>query len=322
MPSPFLILRNLFFALMFYLSLLTLIFSSWNINVSSSSGLSVPGSSIILIFNSCLVFIGVSLGLAPMVWPQLTTAQVILECTWSAVLSLLQIGAAISVTVVASSAVRQADRAAVNASLSLLIPVTWLSSLCILAHFFVLFMSAMTHMQGDADIWSKSIYSVKWFGFSSTKIGPSDVGVPRPKTGFEDDSWTTYLADIESSAARKARYPASDIEKAPWAPSNVRRGRDAPFQTPARSDTDTSRQSSPTPRANDALPPLPLRVEPKASAVGSRFIERFRESQRLSRAGAFNFFPTEVDDHDLPIPLPRFSRWFQANGEQANKRSP
>ncbi|THU86428.1 hypothetical protein K435DRAFT_805118 [Dendrothele bispora CBS 962.96] len=313
MPSPFLLLRNLFFALMAYLSLLTLIFSSWNVNVTSSSGLSVPGSSVILILNSCLVFIGLSLGLAPLVWPQFNTAQIILECAWSAILSLLQIGAAISTTVVTSSVIRQKDNVAINASSFLLVPVTWLSSLCTLAHFFILFMSAMTHMQSDANIWSKSVYDIKWFGFSSVKLDASDVSSPRPKTGFEEDSWTMYLADIESSAGRKARYPPADHEKAPWAPTNVRRGRDAPFQAPVNSDTQSSRQSSPTPRANDALPPLPLRVEPKAPAVGSRFIERFR---------SFHFFPNSVDDHDQPIPLPRFSRWIRADGEQTDKRNP
>ncbi|KAF5365791.1 hypothetical protein D9758_003240 [Tetrapyrgos nigripes] len=325
MPSPFLILRFLFLALIFYLSLLTLIFSSWNINVSSSAGLGVPGSSAFLILNSCLVFIVISLGLVPLVWPQFNTAQVIVECSWSAILGLLQIGAAIATTVVSSSVVHQTDDSAVNASSFLLIPSTWLSSLCTLAYFLILLLTSMTHLRHDTDLWSKSVYDVKWFGVSTAGLDSSDVSAPRPKTGFEEDTWAKYLDDIESTAGRKARFPAADIEKAPWASNDVRRGRDAPFQVSSRNGSESSsRQSSvtPSPRSNDALPPLPLRVEPKGLPIASRFIERFRESQQLTRAGTFNAFAKEVEDHDLPIPLTRFSRWIRADGAKNNGRTP
>jgi hypothetical protein len=64
-----------------------------------------------------------------------------------------------------------------------------------------------------------------------------------------------------------------------------------------------------------------------AQPDASRFIERFRESQLQPSASWWEtpaqyglqltphaeVFPRKVDDHDVPIPLPRLSEWIRAD---------
>jgi hypothetical protein len=210
----------------------------------------------------------------------------------------------------------------VTASSLLLIPATWLTSLTMLTYFFVLFVTTMTHRRFEVDIWTKPVYQVKWFGYTNSRLKSSEISRPR---GLETDSWTRYLEDIESSGLRKARNPLPATEKAPWAPNNVRRGRDSPFRGPVNKppsnelssgfDSDTCSESSfpsSSPRnSNTLLPPRPLNIPVKGKTAGSRFIERFRESQTLSRPVVE--FPHEVEDHDKPIPKPRLSQWIRAD---------
>lgn len=165
-------------------------------------------------------------------------------------------------------------------------------------------------MQSEPDIWSKTMYTATWFPKDAM-----DTNEKAPvKRGFENDTWAVYLDKIESTAARKARHPAEDIEKASWAQNiETRRGIDPPF---ARRDDDSSSNTSSA--RGSLLPPLPLRVEVKGhqpgKSIGSRFIERFRESQIITRPGPK--FPSFVDDHDKPIPLPRLSQWLRADALQ------
>jgi hypothetical protein len=126
------------------------------------------------------------------------------------------------------------------------------------------------------------------------------------KPGFENDSWTLYLEKIQHPGLGKFSEQFNDVEKAPWAASmsgNIRRGVDQPF---ARRSDETAVERP----ESLALPPLPLRVEPKEKPAGSRFIERFRESQLLSRGASP--FASHIQDHDQPIPLPRLSQWISA----------
>jgi len=197
-----------------------------------------------------------------------------------------------------------------------------------LGYFFVLFVTTMTHLQFEADIWTKPVHQVKWFGYANSRLKSSEISGPR---GEDKDTWTKYLEDIESSGARKARNPLVDTEKAPWAPSNVRRGRDQPFRNPMSrldSDTSSSSESDSEPSSPDSsprirptfMPPLPLNIPVKGqnAGAGSRFIERFRESQTISRPVVE--FPHEIVDHDKPIPKPRLSQWIRADTLRALTR--
>jgi hypothetical protein len=177
------------------------------------------------------------------------------------------------------------------------------------------------HKSMFSEIWSASAPSVDWF-----------VHRKLDANNMESDSWTRYLGDIESSAMRKQRFgntsdcgtnattdpkPNPYHEKAPWA-QTIRRGVDEPFTSRTESDVASEARSVSPSKLNAALPPLPLRVEAKSKSPGSRFIERFRESQvpvRPSpRVGLPSTpFPSAVDDHNMPIPLPRWSEWIRAD---------
>ncbi|ESK96852.1 hypothetical protein Moror_6430 [Moniliophthora roreri MCA 2997] len=305
MRSPFLIARLTFFLLLLLLNFLVLTFTAWNINVTTAAGLSVPGSQPLLVFNSCVALILLPLGLTPMVWSHLNTAHLTLETIWVQILSFLQIGAAIASTVNSSEMVVNRDWS-IRASALLLVPTTWLVGLLQLAYFLVLFVSAMSHSRVQRDIWTQSIYDITWFGFNNNRLKNSDISIPRPKTGFEDDSWTRHLEDIESTAARKAKHAPPPGEKPTWAPTNTRRGVDPPFIRRETSPRTSASQESITP---------PVKAEVKGQSVGSRFIERFRDSQTISRPPLHPTptFAGEVHDHDLPIPKTRFSRWVRAD---------
>jgi hypothetical protein len=317
MRNPFLLIRLTFLSLLLFLNLIDLIFASWNASAAVNANLSLPGASIFLIFNAIASIFFLGLGLLELVAPKLAGSSVAFESSWSAILSLAHIGAAIGTTISAAVFIRETSEFAVIASSLLLIPTTWLSSLSMLAYFFVLFVSAMTHTRFEAEIWTKPVYQVKWFGYTNSRLKSSDVGGPRSVPGMENDSWTRYLNDIESVGVPQARNPALDNEKAPWAPTNVRRGRDSPFRTPVKRESDNSDASSDSsfsigPRESAPLPPLPLSVQVKGGKpIGSRFIERFRESQMLSRPSAPAI--DQAYSHDKPIPRPRLSQWMSAD---------
>ncbi|KAJ3786812.1 hypothetical protein GGU10DRAFT_162568 [Lentinula aff. detonsa] len=326
MRNPFLIIRFIFLSILLFLNLLDLIFASWNASAAINANLHLPGASLFLIFNSVTSIFFLGLGLVELFAPNFAGTSVAFESGWSAVLSLSHIGAAIGVTIAASVFIKQTIDTSVNASSFLLVPTTWLTSLTMLGYSFILLVSAMTHVPFEEEIWTKPVCQVKWFGYTNARLRSSDVSHPRELPGLENDSWTRYLDDIESSGVRKARHPVPNTEKAPWAPTNVRRGRDSPFRGPTKrensdsSDTSSDCSFSVGVRDSAPLPPLPLNVQVKGGKpVGeSRFIERFRESQTLSRpAGPAVDFPREVDDHDKPIPLTRLSQWIRADAVKA-----
>lgn len=170
-----------------------------------------------------------------------------------------------------------------------------------------MFITGMAHIRLHPNIWMASIYSVEWF--------KSPASYPTEKDGrtsdSNDDSWSRYMGDVEASRNQCGH-------KAPWA-RNIRRGIDAPFE---RRDRSSSSPTSPSTTATP-LPIAPLKVQPR-SIAGSRFIEKFRESQIVSRSetpsqygmhfsSRVDPFPPRVEDHDLPIPLPRLSEWIRAD---------
>ncbi|KAK7043584.1 hypothetical protein VNI00_008195 [Paramarasmius palmivorus] len=303
MRSPFIVARFTFFLLLLLLNFLILVFAAWNINVVLAAGLTVPGSQPLLLFNSCAALILLTMGLTPMVWPHLNTAHLTIETIWAQLLAFLQLGAAIGSTVSSSEMVVNKDWS-IRASALLLVPTTWLVSLLQLAYFLVLFVAAMSHSRVQQEIWTSSIYDIRWFGFTNNRLKNSDIGVPRPKPGFENDSWTRYLDDIESTAARKAKHAPPPEEKPTWAPPNPRRGVDPPF---------IRREVSPRTSVSEESVALPAKAEVKGQTIGSRFIERFRDSQTISRPNNNATFAGEMHDHDLPIPKTRFSRWVRAD---------
>ncbi|KDQ60722.1 hypothetical protein JAAARDRAFT_67157 [Jaapia argillacea MUCL 33604] len=164
MHNPVIVVRFVFFALLVYLNVLTLVASAINIGVTKSSGISVPGASVFVLVNSCLFFVAVVGAFAELVTTRIKSAQVAVECSWTLILSVLQLAASLDVTVNGPPLFCRADApVAVCASSYLLMPTTWLASVTLLAYFFSLVIISVVHMHSHQGIWWSSIYQVAWF---------------------------------------------------------------------------------------------------------------------------------------------------------------
>ncbi|KAG5727665.1 hypothetical protein E4T56_gene12301 [Termitomyces sp. T112] len=306
MQNPFLIARFIIFALLVNLNILILAFAAWSINTAVHSNFPLSVTTVFFILESCVLFLGVILGMAEFLVPRANTARVLFECVWTAVLSVVQTGTAISATVNVSVVCRSTDNREFCASSSLLIPVSWLSSVILFAYFLILFITAIAHISPFPEIWTQSISSMDWFSLQD----PTSKSEVVPET----DTWSRYIKDIEATGSR-----SDDSTKyAPWA-KTIRRGIDPPFKSRG-----PSAASSPS-IVTTSFPVAPLRIQStRRKVAGSRFIEKFRESARLSRRESVsqmqstsqsqaNPFPPRVEDYDLPIPLPRLSEWIRAD---------
>ncbi|KAJ7156076.1 hypothetical protein C8R43DRAFT_999160 [Mycena crocata] len=300
--NPFITARIVFLSILAHLHLLVLVAAAWNVNVTRVSGVPLPVAALCLILTSLTFFILVSVG--GIIWalkvPSPFLASLKFECSWLVALFVAQLAATIGATV---DLPPSGSPDAVATSHEFLIPSAWLSAVLALIYIAGLVGGVMTHKPMYPEIWSATASSVDWF-----------VHRTLDANNLENDSWSRYLADIESSAGRKQRFapkpdPAPLAEKAPWA-QNIRRGVENPFAVKPESDTASETRSVTPAKLNSALPPLPLRVEPKGKSAGSRFIERFRESREIARSS--KQFPTGVEDHDRPIPLPHLSEWIHA----------
>ncbi|KAJ7098023.1 hypothetical protein B0H15DRAFT_823808 [Mycena belliarum] len=303
--NPLIVARLVLLSLQTHLHLLVLIAAAWNASSTQAAGGPLSAPALCLIFTSLAFFILVSLG--GILWclkvPSPLISSIKFECGWTAALLVLQLAATIGATI----SVPSRTASAIYASHSFLVPAAWLTTAIGSIYVAGLIGAVAVHKPMYPEIWSASASSVDWFVHRTLNAD-----------SLENDSWTRYLSDIESSAARKQRFAASQAfesttnerpalpEKAPWA-QNIRRGVDEPFALKPEPDTPSEARS-----LNAALPPLPLRV--KTKSVGSRFIERFRDSQMLpGGAKGTTPFPQRVEDHDKPIPLPRWSSWIRAD---------
>ncbi|KAG6814305.1 hypothetical protein H0H92_013430 [Tricholoma furcatifolium] len=300
MQSPFFIARFVSFGLLANLNVLIIAFAAWNASASIQAGISVSATTGLIIFNACALLLGITIGLVEAVFPEANTARVLLECVWTAVLSVFQTGTAISATINGATLCRSIDALELCASSYLVVPVTWASTIILFSHFLTLFIIAVAHARLLPNIWTRSVYSIEWFHHDETGCHTLDP---------ESDTWARYVKDIE------ANPPSSEDNslKAPWA-KPIRRGVDAPFKSSPPSVNST-------PSTAASLPVAPLRIQSRPMA-GSRFIERFRESSRLSRPENLSQMqsahPPQPElfsevDHDLPIPLPRLSEWIRAD---------
>jgi len=310
-PNSFLIFRLVFFALLGNLSLLQLIFASWNINASLSMTRSSPSTAIFIIFGSCMLLFSLVLALADFVWCRGRKLLIWLECFGFGIMSFYQFGTAIGTTVTeAGMACHTSLEWNVCASSFLLVPSTWLSSILFLAYFLALLMATMAHKHLYSDIWRRSIYEIVWFG------QPHKVSLKDNDTGsLKVDNYE----DIEKSSAQKQPSLISPpLEHTPpKATKSVRRGIDAPFQKPSNTGSNSSSRMAST----ITLPSFPDKSA--KSEIGSKFVETFRESAlSVNRSESFaHFVANQVPkdpfpfplDIDAPIPLPRRSEWVGAD---------
>ncbi|KJA27557.1 hypothetical protein HYPSUDRAFT_35474 [Hypholoma sublateritium FD-334 SS-4] len=321
MRNTFLVFRLVLLGLFFNFALLSLIFAAWNVNASIAVGIPTSSASIFIIFQSCLVFFGVTLALADIFHPEARMSRTTVECTWVGVLAIFQMGGAIGAVIASKGSACSIDADHnICVSASLLIPTAWLSALLFMTYFLALFIATITHKGIYPDIWQRTVYSVQWFE-SPRAAPPREKGALDSYTGSVFDDKDVYAAFYHDPEAHRPKYRE---EPAPWATSPGRRGIDPPF---ARKPHGTSPASSPTIAIPDRS------ADPSLSpGGGARSIEKFREANVLARAeGAAEFtrhqhtrtgsFPLSVLDLDQPIPLTRLSEWVRATDLADARRS-
>ncbi|KAF7322892.1 hypothetical protein HMN09_00068700 [Mycena chlorophos] len=307
-------LRLILLSLQAHLQLLLLVAAGWNVNASHGSA--APAAAVVLILMSVLFILLISIGgiVAFFKLPFAFLASIKFEFAWTVVLVVVELAATIGVT---ATGPPTGSAAAIVASHTLLIPAAWLATTISAIYAVGLFFVVRAHSVMLPEIWSTPAYSVDWF--RHTEID-AEKG---------DDSWTRHLNDIEAEAQKKqpfdlaltienaaraqAEAHAKFHEKAPWA-QDIRRGVEQPFASRPdvpRSPT-LSASSVVDPGPEVELPPLPLRVKAKTTVIGSRFIERFRDSWIPARTSPF---PTAIADHDKPIPVSKDVKWVRADAQ-------
>lgn len=316
MHNPFLIVRLILLSLLVYLNLATLAFATWNIHATTSGALPVPGAALFLIFNNTGLCFLIALALLA---SAARTAQVKFECLWAAVFGVLQIAATIGATVNGPFIMCQPTSGnwEACASSSLLVPTAWLSTFTLLSYLFVLFITTVAHLRTQPDIWSLTVCSVPWFG----RCKPDAHWDMSCEKNESQQCCCSKKGDVEALSEIPQNNDGKGVQP-PWAQRlHIRRGVDKPFASV------TSSHSSPT---NTLLPPppdAPTQQSRLAQPEGSRFVERFQESQLQPSASWWEtpaqyglpftphaeVFPRKVDDHDLPIALPRLSEWIRAD---------
>lgn len=97
MQNAFLVIRTVFFALLLCLNVLLLVFAGWNL---SANGNNAPGAPILVITSSSLILLFVTLAsIAEAISSQGTPEHVRAECTWTVLMSTMQLASSINVTV-------------------------------------------------------------------------------------------------------------------------------------------------------------------------------------------------------------------------------
>jgi len=325
MHNPFLIIRLVFLLLLGYLSLVTLAFASWNIHTTTSRESPIPRLAVCLMFNSIALFLLVTLA---MVAPAARTARVGFECCWIVIFTVLQFAATVSTTAVGPFICQSGTgNWEACASSSLMVPSAWLSTFTLLTYLFVLFCSTFAHWSTRPAIWSATVISVPWFtqcksdAHGGVTCHPSDKNNSQQCCCLKKGDIETPF-DIPKKGNGHGQQP-------PWAQRlHIRRGVDKPFAQNTSTSSNTSNRSSPT-TATVPLPPpsAPTQQSKLAQPEGSRFIERFQElnvqpsapwwetpsQYGLQLTPHTEVFPRKVDDHDLPILLPRLSGWIRAD---------
>lgn len=96
-----------------------------------------------------------------------------------------------------------------------------------------------------------------------------------------------------------------------------RSGRSLPYSNSSGQATPAT-ENAPLPSL-PPLPPITLSKDHSQGSFGSRFVERLSRDLRkspqsvLPQIETMSPFPSTVENHDLPIPLPRRSEWIRAD---------
>jgi hypothetical protein len=209
----------------------------------------------------------------------------------------------------------------------------------VFGYFLVLFIAAATHAGAYPKIWSTTVYAIPWFDCAAATTNTDDedrknaseqnpgdhASEHRSSWNNRSDQDNAESGSINNAEAEAEAERTDELPKLPVRPS-IRRGIDNPFRRQDR------------PLSKRFIPPLRLNLSPEARmqrngfarADGSRYAETLRNSRvpaspsqsdmsyygehgQLEGVPRVESFPTGVDDHEKPLPLPKLSEWIRAD---------
>ncbi|KAI0341787.1 hypothetical protein BDW22DRAFT_275489 [Trametopsis cervina] len=321
MRNSFLIARTVFFCILVYLNILGIGFAAWNVHAQTAAGLSVSGAPIFIIFNAA------------------RTAQVAFECGWTAVLSILQLAAAVDVSINGPPDYCSAPSLiAVCSSSTALTALSWASSTILMMYFLTLFITSVSHYGTYRGVWWTTVYNVPWFDNSHAvnvafpSEGPA-IPAKDPSSPYENPVFRAHEDNLPLTPPHVpfAQRDNIDLERAShsgngssvsldscrpvWAKSvKTRRGVDPPFSSIPGAAQRISRALKsywsgatnvpPTPPPKPSLP-LPDHLSSNSFMNDSGFVDCHRAS--------YGHFPHEVEDIDLPIARTHMKEWVKAD---------
>ncbi|KAH8106733.1 hypothetical protein BXZ70DRAFT_914856 [Cristinia sonorae] len=329
---PFLLFRSVIFALLTWFNVIALGFAIWDVVALEDAGETAFGPAIFIIFNSCATFLLLLRAIAELCTRKVKTAQVNVECAWSFIMATLHFASAVYITVMGPPMYCSSqDLVNVCAASTVLVIVTWLSSVTMMLYFLGLYMTAISHYWVYGSIWSTSVYDVAWFSprddFTPVSIRPSRKSLHDLEKGetnrYSYDSTSTpstpsTLFDYthtDTPRVFKLRPPplshqsSQETLRPAWAQSiQARRGVDQPFSLPGAKHLSRMIMAC-TPNSP------PPSVPPKAKLYELPELEL----DLTPRYPSYSQFPESVHDEDKPISFQRLSQWVRA--DSAGSRS-
>lgn len=323
MQNAFLVIRTIFFALLLCLNVLLLVFAGWNL---SATGNIAPGAPIFVITSSSLILLFVTLAsIAEAISSRGTPEHVRVECTWTVLMSTMQLASSINVTINGSPVICHSQWTwSTCASSSLLVPVTWMVTLIILTYCLTICITAFVHAPSIPGIWRMPVSSVPWFNIDAkvpsptpevfAKDSPTAKGFSRASNAsMESCAVTKYITERWGRLTHiegQPEYPS----KPAWARQEDRqRGVDQPFAKPP-----------PLPALRGILPPPPPHILAKEAVVprDAGYVGRpeMKSSDDHSTpiSKVRTLYPKGTPPPDHPIALPQLSQRIRPDGTKAN----
>ncbi|KAI0006072.1 hypothetical protein BJV74DRAFT_802004 [Russula compacta] len=162
--SPFLLVRFVVLSLQIYLNFSALVFAIWNVGASRAAGAHVDGASAFIIFNGITSFLCVTSALMDMRISFFSTSMMGFECIWTGIFTTLQIAASVFVTLSGPPEFCELKAPIlVCASITILVPISWLAAISLLGYFVAISTLCVTHLRLYPALWFTSIYSIVWF---------------------------------------------------------------------------------------------------------------------------------------------------------------
>ncbi|KAH9981256.1 hypothetical protein BGW80DRAFT_321286 [Lactifluus volemus] len=192
--SPFLLVRFVLFSVQLYLSFTALVFAVWNVGASRAAGAHDDGSSALLIFNGIAISLCITSALMDIkTSSSFSTSTMGFECAWTGIFTCLQIAACISTTLRGPPEFCEKNAPlSICASITILVPISWLAATSLLAYFVAISTLCITHLRLYPALWFTSVYDIIWFA----DVGVEDKRSSAPQLPPLDTSSATRLSII------------------------------------------------------------------------------------------------------------------------------